>query len=140
MGRVIKKILKVVAGLFALFVILVASAVYRVNNKESNASKTQQPNTQVQSLLSQSIDGKKSPESETPKVVQEKPKETKPKVTQVKKQEKKPKTKNTANIAPPETTTKRNLSGCDCSSNYYCTGSRGGKYCITSGGKKRYLK
>lgn len=29
-------------------------------------------------------------------------------------------------------------SGCPCSARYNCTGPRGGQYCITSGGNKRY--
>ncbi|MGO7175379.1 hypothetical protein ACCS91_36800 [Rhizobium ruizarguesonis] len=29
---------------------------------------------------------------------------------------------------------------CDCDSGLYCTGPRGGRYCITNTGKKSYLK
>lgn len=29
--------------------------------------------------------------------------------------------------------------GCDCSANAICTGPRGGKYCLTAEGKKRYI-
>lgn len=29
---------------------------------------------------------------------------------------------------------------CPCSGTKYCVGPRGGQYCITSGGKKRYAK
>lgn len=139
MRSFIKKLLKIVAGLFLGFIALVSFIVYKADQK-GLPNNTQQSNTQVQSLLSQAIDGKKTPEPEKPKVVQETPKETKHKVTQPKKQEPKQKVKSVGNTAPSKTTTKRNLSGCDCSSNYYCTGPRGGKYCITSGGKKRYLK
>lgn len=31
-------------------------------------------------------------------------------------------------------------SGCSCSSGAYCTGPRGGRYCMTSGGSKRYMR
>ena len=30
--------------------------------------------------------------------------------------------------------------GCPCNGNKLCTGPRGGRYCITSGGNKRYTK
>ncbi|VFR52731.1 hypothetical protein BRI6_1286 [plant metagenome] len=30
--------------------------------------------------------------------------------------------------------------GCACSQNTYCTGPRGGRYCLTSTGSKRYLR
>ena len=30
--------------------------------------------------------------------------------------------------------------GCPCSGSKLCTGPRGGRYCITSGGNKRYIK
>ena len=30
--------------------------------------------------------------------------------------------------------------GCPCSGSKLCTGPRGGRYCITSGGSKRYIK
>ena len=30
--------------------------------------------------------------------------------------------------------------GCPCSSSKVCTGPRGGRYCITSSGNKRYIK
>lgn len=29
---------------------------------------------------------------------------------------------------------------CPCSGTKYCVGPRGGRYCITSGGKKRYAR
>lgn len=29
---------------------------------------------------------------------------------------------------------------CSCSSRSYCTGPRGGTYCVTSGGSKRYIR
>lgn len=32
------------------------------------------------------------------------------------------------------------VASCPCSGSKVCVGPRGGRYCITSGGKKRYLK
>ena len=37
-----------------------------------------------------------------------------------------------------EPTAKSAASGCPCGSETYCTGSRGGQYCITPNGKKKY--
>lgn len=41
---------------------------------------------------------------------------------------------------PPRSTPRQNFSsaGCPCSGSRVCIGPRGGRYCITSGGNKRY--
>lgn len=44
-------------------------------------------------------------------------------------------------MAATKTPSKHSASAsCPCSGSKYCTGSRGGQYCITSGGTKRYAK
>ena len=40
---------------------------------------------------------------------------------------------------PSKHRTETNSSSCGCSGRNYCVGPRGGHYCITSGGNKRYL-
>jgi hypothetical protein len=37
-----------------------------------------------------------------------------------------------------EPSVQTNASGCQCSAETYCTGPRGGKYCIAPSGKKKY--
>ena len=37
-----------------------------------------------------------------------------------------------------EPTVQSNASGCPCDGSYFCTGSRGGQYCIAPNGKKKY--
>jgi len=41
---------------------------------------------------------------------------------------------------PNEPTAAKTDTGCPCSGSKLCTGPRGGRYCITSSGNKRYIK
>lgn len=42
--------------------------------------------------------------------------------------------------APQEAKQETTAYTCPCSGTKICTGPRGGRYCITSGGNKRYIK
>jgi endonuclease YncB( thermonuclease family) len=42
-------------------------------------------------------------------------------------------------VDSPSTPLQATSENCSCDSNSNCTGPRGGRYCMTSGGKKRYL-
>ena len=43
-------------------------------------------------------------------------------------------------VTPAPKESSGSSAGCSCSSKSYCTGPRGGRYCITSTGSKKYVR